>query len=94
MSTNTPSSRPRPVLIYAAVMAGLTALTGYAGLDQLVPAAAVSWLALLTVVAGAIGGVLVQGQVTPVSDPRDRYGRRLVAPSPGGHLSGDVGPGR
>ncbi|SCL43140.1 hypothetical protein GA0074692_6781 [Micromonospora pallida] len=91
---STTSRRPRPVIIYAATMAGLTTLTGYAGLDQLIPAQAVAWLALATLVVGAVGGVLVQSQVTPVADPRDQYGRRLGAPSPGGHLSGDVSPGR
>lgn len=74
-------SRPRPVLIYAAAMAGLTALTGYAGLDQLIPAQAVAWLALVTVVVGAVGGVLVQSQVTPLSDPQAKDGRPL-APTP------------
>lgn len=77
------SGRPRPVLIYAAVMAGLTTATGYAGLDQLIPSGAVAWLALVTLVVGSVGGVLVQGQVTPVSDPRDQYGRRLAVPAPG-----------
>lgn len=71
--------RPRPVLIYAAVMAGLTALTGYAGLDQLIPSQAVAWLALATVVVGAVGGALVQGQVTPLADPRAKDGGPLVA---------------
>ena len=74
-------SRPRPVLIYAAVMAGLSAVTGYAGLDQLIPSQAVAWLALVTVVTGAVGGVLVQGRVTPVADPRAVDGRPLV-PNP------------
>lgn len=76
------SSRPRPVLIYAAAMAGLTALTGYAGLDQLIPAQAVAWLALVTVVVGAVGGVLVQGQVTPLSAPQAKDGRQLVPTPP------------
>lgn len=84
------SRRPRPVLIYAATMAGLTTLTGYAGLDQLIPSSAVAWLALVTVVVGSVGGVLVQGQVTPVADPRDQYGRQLASVEP---RSDWAGPG-
>ncbi|MEU8301132.1 hypothetical protein AB0C04_28065 [Micromonospora sp. NPDC048909] len=88
------NSRPRPVLIYATVMAGLTALTGYAGLDQLIPAQAVSWLALVTVIVGAVGGVLVQSQVTPLSAPQMKDGRQLVptplARVPGRTIRGDV----
>ncbi|MEU5950526.1 hypothetical protein ABZ793_33995 [Micromonospora sp. NPDC047465] len=76
------TSRPRPVLIYAAVMAGLTTLTGYAGLDQLIPAQAVAWLALVTLVVGAVSGVLVQGQVTPLSSPQASDGRALVPTPP------------
>jgi hypothetical protein len=75
-------SRPRPVVVYAAVMAGLAAVLGFGGLADLIPAVAIAWLTLATAVISAVGGVLVQGVVTPLSDPRDAEGRRLLPSGP------------
>jgi hypothetical protein len=56
---------PRPVLILAAVGAGGTAATGVlAGVPD-VPRWLTLSIALVTAVSVAVGGVLVQGQVTP-----------------------------
>lgn len=75
--------RPRPVLIITMILAGLAAVTGFAGLADLLPAGVILWLLLVQAVAVAVSGVYLQSVVTPVSDPRDQYGRQLVAPQPG-----------
>ncbi len=70
-------SRPNPVLWYTALMAGGAAFLSFAGLADLMPKTAIAWVSLVLAVAGAMGGVLVRGQVTPLSDPRDNDGNKL-----------------
>lgn len=72
------ASRPRPVLVLSAVMAGLAAFLGFAGLSDLMPKVVIAYVSLGTAVLGAVGGVLVQGVVTPLTSPRDKSGTRLV----------------
>lgn len=75
-------SRPRPVLIYGCVMAGLSALITYADITNLVREDVLNWIRLFTTILGAVGGaVWAQSRVTPLSDPRDDQGREL-APVP------------
>ncbi|WP_247677324.1 hypothetical protein [Micromonospora sp. C41] len=75
--------RPRPVLIITMTLAGLGAVTGFAGLADLLPATVILWLLLVQAVAVAVSGVYLQSVVTPLSDPRDEAGRRLAAVRPG-----------
>jgi hypothetical protein len=75
-----PSSlrRPRPVLIYAAIVAGLQAFLGVAGLTDLMPSRTVAIVSLVSVVVSAMGAALLQGVVTPLSAPQDGRGRPLL----------------
>lgn len=59
-------------------LAGLAAVTGFAGLADLLPAKVILWLLLVQAVAVAVSGVYLQSVVTPVSSPRDEYGRPLM----------------
>lgn len=78
--TQPPASRrrPRPVLLFAATIAGLNAFTGAGALLDVIPDVAVTYVALVSAVVAAVGGVLVQGIVTPLSAPQDGRGRDLV----------------
>ncbi|WP_244933157.1 hypothetical protein [Micromonospora tulbaghiae] len=79
--------RPRPVLYLTMALAGLAAVTGFAGLADLLPATVILWLLLVQAVAVAVSGVYLQSVVTPLSDPRDDDGRRL-RPSGAGRIDG------
>jgi hypothetical protein len=74
-------ARPRPVLIFAALVAGLNAFTAAGDLLNVLPPKAVTYVALISVVGAAVGGVLVQGVVTPLSAPQDGRGQPLVPES-------------
>ncbi|AYF32212.1 hypothetical protein CSH63_33195 [Micromonospora tulbaghiae] len=63
-------------------LAGLAAVTGFAGLADLLPATVILWLLLVQAVAVAVAGVYLQSVVTPLSDPRDNDGRRLAPVRP------------
>lgn len=82
-----PPRRPRPVLLLAGLIAGLNAFTAAGDLLDVLPHQAVTYVALISVVVAAGGGVLVQGVVTPLSAPRDSHGRDLV---PEARLTGAV----
>lgn len=72
------TNRPRPVLIYGAVLAVLTVLTTSADATDLLPDSVLLWLRLATAIVVALGGALfVQARVTPTSDPRDDDGTPL-----------------
>lgn len=73
-----PAKRPRPVLLYAALMAALAALSAGGYALGILPPAALAWITLASIVASAVGGVLVQGAVTPLSAPQDGRGRPLL----------------
>ena len=67
--------RPRPVLIYGCVMAVLIVLTTSADAANVLPDTVLIWIRLATAILGGVGGALfVQGQVTPLSDPRTKNG--------------------
>ncbi len=74
--------RPRPVLIVTMALAALGAVTGFAGLADLLPALAVKWLMLVNAVAIAVSGVYLQSVVTPLSDPKDADGNPLTPDEP------------
>jgi hypothetical protein len=75
-------NRPRPVLLYGAVVAALQAVLSMADLSNLVPEKVIAILNMVLIILLAVGGALfVQGQVTPLSDPQASDGRKLV-PSP------------
>jgi hypothetical protein len=76
-----PPMRPRPVLLLAALIAALDAFVGAGALLDFLPKSVVGIVALISVVVGAAGGVLVQGVVTPLSAPQDSRGRELVPES-------------
>jgi hypothetical protein len=80
-------ARPRPVLLLVALIAGLNAFTAAGDLLDILPARAVTYVALISIVVAAVGGVLVQGVVTPLSAPQDGRGRDLV---PESKLAGTV----
>ncbi|AYF29325.1 hypothetical protein CSH63_18005 [Micromonospora tulbaghiae] len=73
-------------------LAGLAAVTGFAGLAELLPKVAILWLLLVQAVAVAVAGVYLQSVVTPLSDPRDDAGRRLRPALPSGTSSQLRGP--
>lgn len=75
-------SRPRPVLVFGAVIAVLSVLSESADALDVLPPAVLPWVRLALAVATAVGGALwAQSRVTPVADPRDGEGRRLI-PAP------------
>jgi hypothetical protein len=74
-------SKPRPVLIFGAALAALTALTTYADIENMIPTGPLNWIRLGTVILGAGGAFWVQSQVTPLANPQAKDGRPLV-PSP------------
>lgn len=76
-----PPARPQPVLILAALLAGIDALAGAGSLLDFLPRAVVGIIVLINVVVGAAGGILVKGMVTPLSAPQDGRGRDLVPES-------------
>jgi hypothetical protein len=76
-----PPMRPRPVLLLGALIAGLDAFVGAGALLDFLPKSVVGIVALISVVVGASGAVLVQGTVTPLSAPQDSRGRELVPES-------------
>lgn len=73
-----PPARPQPVLLLAALIAGLDAFVAAGALLDFLPKAVVGVVALISVVVGAAGGVIVKGTVTPLSAPQDSRGRALV----------------
>lgn len=75
------NSRPRPVFIFGAVMVALTAFIGTAGVTDLVPSVVLAWITVITAVLGAVYTFVTQNSVTPLSDPQDAQGRRLVPES-------------
>lgn len=87
-------NRPRPVLIYGALVAGLQALLSTADLANLLPEKVIDILNIVLVVLLAIGGALfVQTKVTPLSDPQASDGRALV-PSPPATVAYGTDPAR
>lgn len=74
--------RPRPVLVFGAVIAGLSVLSESADALDLLPGPVLPWVRLTLAVATAAGGALwAQARVTPVKDPVGDDGRPLI-PAP------------
>jgi hypothetical protein len=72
-------TRPRPVLILAALMAALSAVAGAGAMLDFLPQAVVATILLVNVAVAAAGGVIVQGSVTPLSAPQAADGSPLVS---------------
>lgn len=69
--------RPRPVLIAFSVMAGLDVLTGGSALADVI-GKDTAGLIVLCLAAAKVGlGFYVQGEVTPLADPRNAAGEAL-----------------
>lgn len=67
-----------PVLLVMSILAGVSAALGLGTLQDLVSPTVLGWILLIQ--AAATTGVQhwVRGQVTPLADPRDATGERLV----------------
>jgi hypothetical protein len=77
------TTRPRPVLIAFAVMAALDVLTGGSALTDVI-GKDTAGLIVLALAAAKVGlGFYVQGEVTPLADPRDADGAPLLPAPPG-----------
>lgn len=78
MSGAAGGSRPEPLLLATAVLSGLDVLLAGAAFGDLIGATALG-LAVLGTKAINVGmAVYVRGKVTPIEDPHDDLGRRLV----------------
>lgn len=71
-----------PVLLIMSLLAGVSAILGLGVLQDLISANAIGWV--LVGYAGLQAAVQfwVRGEVTPLIDPRDRSGVRLVPAAP------------
>ena len=74
--------RPRPVLIYTAVVVGLQTFLALGGSSERIDEDVLWWLQALLAVGSAVGGALLQGVVTPLSDPMSKDGRPLIPAPP------------
>lgn len=71
--------RPRPVVVFGIVVAVLEAVSESADAANVLPGSVFPWIRLALTLVTAIGGALwAQSKVTPVKDPRDNDGRRLI----------------
>lgn len=70
--------RNNPVTIVMSLLAAFYVLVGMANLTELVGATTAAWLAIIGAMVQAAAGVWVRDQVTPLANPRDDLGRRLV----------------
>ena len=73
-----------PVLVAMSILAGMQALISAAGFTEALPAQVALWIVLAVAALQAGVQFYVRGEVTPLVDPRDNDGRRLVPePEPG-----------
>ena len=68
MNSTTPRTKPRPVLLVMATLAGLDVLTGGAALGDVIGLKAAGLLILLLAAIKAGMAFFLQGQVVPVAD--------------------------
>jgi hypothetical protein len=78
MSDTLTSSRPRPVLLLAALIAGCDTLATVGKATGVLSGTALAYVTLASALVAVVGGVLVQGVVTPLSAPQDAAGNALV----------------
>jgi hypothetical protein len=86
--------RPEPVLIWTAILATAQIIVGGAAFADVIGP---RWAALAVLIVGALQvgtGVYLRGVVTPVSDPMDNHGNRLVPGQPEGSAAPGLGAGR
>jgi hypothetical protein len=62
--------KTNPVLWYGSLLALLTTVTTFGGVDDHIPSEVLFWIRLGTAVVAAAGAVWVRSQVTPLADPR------------------------
>lgn len=67
-----------PVLILAGVVAVLQAVLAYSDIENLIPNPVLNWLRLTLVVFTVLGAFVARSKVTPLADPRDEHGFRLI----------------
>ena len=77
-----------PVLVAMSILAGMQALISAAGFTEALPAQVALWIVLAVAALQAGVQFYVRGEVTPLSDPRDNEGRRLVPLDPDGGYVG------
>lgn len=87
MTSPITESRPRPLRTAASIVGGLTALiAGLVGSGLLTSTQGNAVTGVITAVVTALGAfgfvVTTERKVTPVTDPRDDDGRRLVPAEP------------
>lgn len=80
-------SRPRPVRILAGVGAAATAVTGGLILIPGIPGWIPPTFAVLGLGLTVFVGKYTEDQVTPLTDPRDEAGRKLVPMRNGGPIN-------
>lgn len=71
-----------PVLLIMSILAGVSAILGLGTLQDLIDPKSLGWV--LVGYAGIQAAVQfwVRGQVTPMIDPRDNQGQRLISAEP------------
>lgn len=89
-TTDTPTSRPRPLRTAGAIIGGLTALlSGLVGSGLLTTGQGSALTGIITAVITALSafGIVasVEQRVTPLTDPRDSAGRPLAPVEPTEH---------
>jgi hypothetical protein len=67
-----------PVLWYGSLLALLTTVATFGGVDDHIPSEVLFWIRLGTAVAAAAGAVWVRSQVTPLAEPKNAAGYPLV----------------
>jgi len=78
MSDTPAPFRPRPVLLLVALIAGCDTLATVGKATDVLSGTALAYVTLASALVAVVGGVLVQGVVTPLSAPRDAAGNALV----------------
>ena len=74
--------KDRPVRLVMSVLAGVNAILGLGTLGDLISPTALAWVILVSAGIQATVQFWVEGQVTPLSNPRDGYGRKLMIKPP------------
>jgi hypothetical protein len=71
-----------PVLLVMSILAGVSAALGLGTLQDLVSPTVLGWILITQAAITAGVQYWVRGQVTPLADPRDATGERLVRKAP------------
>lgn len=74
--------KSKPVRFVMSILAAVNAAVALGTLGDLISPTALAWLILVSVAVQAGTQFWVEGQVTPIANPKDRWGRPLVAAQP------------